>query len=55
MMVASSIKEVIFPLSSDSLKLHMKYCFQVWGPHMRKVSISNISRVEKGCRGELQR
>ena len=51
--MANRIKEVIFPLSSAPLRLHMQYCFQAWGPQHEK-GVHLLERVQKRVAGMIR-
>ena len=45
---ASRSKEVIIPLNSALVRLHVKYCIQFWASHYRK-DIEALKQVKSGA------
>lgn len=38
----SKLQDVIIPLYTESVRMHLEYCVQFWNPHFKK----NMDRVE---------
>jgi len=46
--ISSRSKEVIIPLNSALVRLHVKYCIQFWASHYRK-DIEALKQVKSGA------